>query len=63
MQRTASLRKFSDVLDGLGLLPGEHSLTVDPTVTPEVHLQQTVPYTPRDLVKKQLNKMESQVVF
>ena len=30
------LQQFPDVFDGLGLLPGEHSLKVNPTVSPVV---------------------------
>ena len=57
------LQKFPDVFDGLGLLPGEHSLKVDPTVTPVVHPPRRVPYALRDLVKKELDRMESQGVI
>ena len=57
------LQKFLDVFDALGLLPGEHSLKVDPTVAPVVHPPERVPYTLKYLVKKELNRMKRQVLL
>ena len=57
------LEKLLSVFDGLGLLPGEHSLKVDPTVTPVVHPPRRVPFAPRYLIQKELNWMKSQGLF
>ena len=48
------LREYSDVLDGLGTMPGEYHIQVDPAVPPVVHAPRKVPVALRETVREEL---------
>lgn len=52
------LREYPDVFQGLGCLPGEHKIQLDPRVKPVVHPPRKVPLAIRDKVKEELDRME-----
>ena len=58
-EQKSLMEEFSDVFDGLGEFPGEHSLKLDPSVPPVIHPPRRVPYALRDSVKKELDRMEN----
>ncbi len=47
-----------NLFKGLGHLPGEIDIKVDPTVTPVVHPPRKVPIALREPAKKELDRME-----
>ena len=49
---------FADVFDGLGLIPGKCKLHLDPNAVPVIRPSRRVPITIRDLLKKELDRME-----
>ena len=53
------LKDYQDVVEGLGQLPGTHSITVDLDVMLVVHPSCKVPFALHDQVKAELNQMES----
>ena len=57
------LDDYPDLLQGIGLFPGEHSFTLDPTVKPVVHPQHRIPIALSDKVKRKLDEMEAQEVI
>ena len=50
--------EYQDVFQGLGKLPGKHTIVVDPEVTPVVHPSRKVPFALHDSVKAELKRME-----
>ena len=52
------LNDYQDVFQGLGKLPGVHSIVVKPDVTPVVHPSRKVPFALHDQVKAELERME-----
>lgn len=52
------VQEFSDVFVGLGCLPGEYSIQVDPSVKPVVHPCRKVPFAIQDKLKDELDRME-----
>ena len=48
---------YSDVFNGLGLLPGEHTIRLKDDVTPVVYSARKVPHRLRDQLKAELDKM------
>ena len=55
--------EFVNVFQGLGCLPGEHSLKIDKSVPPVVHPPRKVPVTLKGKVKQELDKMEKMDVI
>ena len=53
------LAEYSDLVEGIGEFPGEHSLTLRPDANPVVHAPPTTPVALRDKVKKELSRMEA----
>jgi hypothetical protein len=51
------LREYSDVFSGLGKVPGEVTLKVNPDVTPVAHPPRPVPVALRDKVQAKLQEM------
>ena len=49
---------YDDVFEGLGCLPGEHGITVDPSVKPVQKPCRRVPFALEDKVKLELLRME-----
>jgi len=49
---------YCDVFEGLGCLPGQHTIVVDKDVTPVVHACRKIPFALRDKVKAELDRME-----
>ena len=53
-----SPKKYSDVFDGIGQLPGECEIYLRPNATPVVHPPRRVPVALRDKLKAELDRME-----
>ena len=51
------IETYSDVFNGLGLLPGKHTLRLKDDVTPVVYSARKVPHILRDQLKTELDKM------
>ena len=52
------LQKYEDVFDGIGCLEGTYRIKIDPTVSPVVHPPRKIPFTQRERVKEELDRME-----
>lgn len=50
--------KFADLFDGLGCLPGIHTIKLDPTIKPIIHPPRKLPVSLRDKVRDELSRME-----
>lgn len=50
--------KYASLLDGLGCLPGVHSIKLDESVEPVVHPPRKIPIALQDKVRDELNRME-----
>ena len=50
--------EYPDLFQGLGCLPGEHSIKLDPRVPPVVHPPRKVPVSLRGKIKDELERME-----
>ena len=51
--------EYSDVFQGLGLIPGEVSINIDTDVKPVVHAVRKVPFGLQEKLKKELCRMEN----
>ena len=49
--------EYADSLKGLGCLPGEYKIKLDPSVPPVVHAPREVPVALHERVKKELQRM------
>ncbi len=63
MGKEQILREYSDVFKGLGSLPGEYHIEVDQKQTLVMHAPRKIPIAIRDLVRKELEKMEAEVTL
>ena len=54
---------YADLFEGLGCLPGTHSIKLDPKVTPVVHPPRKIPISLMDKVRAELNRMEEMGVI
>ena len=63
LDRASILSEYADVFDGLGLIPGECKIHLDPNAIPVVHPPRRVPIAIRDLLKKELDRMEKAEVI
>ena len=52
------LQEYSDLFQGLGCLPGEHTIKIDPAVPPVVHPPRKVPVALKGKIKDELDRME-----
>ncbi|KAL9987237.1 hypothetical protein ACROYT_G001509 [Oculina patagonica] len=52
------LKKYEDVFDGIGCLEGTYQIKIDPNVSPVVHPPRKIPFTQREKVKEELDRME-----
>ena len=52
------LKKYEDVFDGIECLEGSYQIKIDPTVSPVVHPPRKIPFTQREKVKEELDRME-----
>ncbi|XP_035679930.1 uncharacterized protein K02A2.6-like [Branchiostoma floridae] len=52
-------QEYSDVFQGIGRLPSEYRIKVDPNVEPVVHAPRKFPVSLREPLKKELDRMES----
>lgn len=52
------LNEFADVFEGIGCMPGEHHIVVDPAVQPVVHPARRVPLAIQPRLKQTLEKLE-----
>ena len=53
------LKKYEDVFDGIGCLEGAYRIKIDSSVTPVVHPPRKIPFTQRENVKEELDRMEA----
>ena len=51
-------KDYRDVFNGLGALPGKHTIKVDTSVTPVVHAPRKVPFAIKNKLKAELDRME-----
>ncbi|CAK1554172.1 unnamed protein product [Leptosia nina] len=56
--QSIKLDNYGDVFKGLGCLPGEHHIVVDRSVQPVVCASRKIPFGMRDVLSKELKKME-----
>ena len=49
--------EYKELFEGLGCLPGQHTIVVDPTVPPVVHACRKVPFALHDKLKEELRRM------
>ena len=52
------LHEYSDLFQGLGGIPGEHTIKVDPSIPAVVHPPRKVPVSLKDKIKDELDRME-----
>ncbi|KAI8506223.1 hypothetical protein Bbelb_156500 [Branchiostoma belcheri] len=52
------LEEYKDVFEGIGQLPGEHTIQLDHSVPPKVHPPRRIPVSLRDPLKAELDRME-----
>ncbi|KAJ8336302.1 hypothetical protein SKAU_G00396450 [Synaphobranchus kaupii] len=57
------LKDYEHLFSGLGCLPGEHTIKIDPDVRPVIHAPRRIPIALRDRVIEQLHKMEQSDVI
>ena len=63
LNKPTILTDYADVFDGLGLIPGECKLHLDPNAVPVVHPPRRVPIAIHNLLKKELDRMEKAQVI
>ena len=63
LDKSTILTKYTDVFDGLGLIPGEWKLHIDPNAVSVVHPPSSIPIVIPDLLKKELDFMEKAQVL
>ena len=52
------LAEYPDLFQGLGCLPGEHTIKLDPSVPPVVHPPRKVPVSLKEKIKDELDRTE-----
>lgn len=52
------MAEYSDLFQGLGCLPGKHTIRVDKSVPPVIHPCRKVPFTLQKPLKAELDRME-----
>ena len=52
------LKGYDKLFTGLGRLPGEHTIEIDPSYTPVVHPPRRVPLALKEQIKEELQRME-----
>ena len=57
-QSPSLLEDYADVFEGLGELPGEYHIEVDPSVSPVIHAARKVPLALQPRLKSDLDEME-----
>ena len=50
--------QYLDLFQGLGCLPGEHTIKVDSNISPVVHPSRKVPLSVKEKIKEELDRME-----
>ena len=50
--------QYSDLFQGLGCLPGEHTIKVDSSISPVVHPPRKVPVSLKEKIREELDRME-----
>lgn len=63
LSKDSILDEYGDVFNDLGCLPGQHTITIDPTVPPVVHPPRKVPIAIKQQVCDELQRMESMGVI
>lgn len=53
------MEEYKDLFQGLGCLPGEHTVRVDESVPPVIHPCRKVPFALQKQLKEELDRMES----
>ncbi|KAK0139299.1 hypothetical protein N1851_024069 [Merluccius polli] len=57
------MKEYRDCFEGLGCLPGQHTIHVDESVSPVVHPCRKVPFKLRERLKEELARMEKMKVI
>lgn len=61
--KDAILQEYGDVFNGIGCMPGEHTIQVDSSVRPVVHAPRKLPVALKDSIKKKLDEMVEQEIL
>ncbi|MES9881310.1 MAG: hypothetical protein ABW185_10560 [Sedimenticola sp.] len=56
-------KDYADLFEGLGCLPGEHTIQIDNTIPPVVHPCRKVPFAQHNALRKELDRMEDKGVI
>jgi len=59
----ALIQDYSDVFDGLGCLPGEYHIEVDPSVSPVQHVPRQAPVALKAKLKEKLQDLETREII
>lgn len=57
------IAEFDDVFRGIGCMPGEHNITIDPSVPPVIHASRRVPLKLQPKLRKLLDDLERQEII
>ncbi|XP_062579347.1 uncharacterized protein LOC134241293 [Saccostrea cucullata] len=50
--------QYAELFEGLGCLPGQYSIKIDPSITPTIHPPRKIPISLKDKVHQELQRME-----
>ena len=57
------MRDFEDVFTGLGCLPGEYHIEIDPNIRPVQHTPRRVPVPLKTKLKEKIGEMEKEGII
>jgi RNase H-like domain found in reverse transcriptase/Reverse transcriptase (RNA-dependent DNA polymerase)/Integrase zinc binding domain/Retroviral aspartyl protease len=57
------IEEYADVFTGIGAMPGEYSISVDPTVRPVIQPSRKVPLNLKPKLRAELDRMEQQQII
>lgn len=63
MNKKIVLTEYSDIFDGVGLLPGEIDIYIDPKVTLAIHPPRRIPVSLGSRLKSELDRMENNYII
>ena len=62
-ERERILKEFADMFNGIGCLPGEYSINIDPSVPPVIHPPRWVPIALKEKFKVELDSLVDQDII
>ena len=63
LEQSTVFEKYQDIFEGLGCIPGEYNIEIDPSVTPVVHPCRKIPFKQHESLKNELIRMEQMNVI